>query len=98
MAISIGRRRFISALGGAAAPWPLAAQAQQTALPVVGYLNYGSPTSENPSRLKGLRDGLNETGHVEGHNFVILSNPAGQKINPIHCPRWQQIRSNVELL
>jgi putative ABC transport system substrate-binding protein len=73
MTIDIGRRQFISALGGAAATWPFIAQAQQSPLPVVGYLNYGAPTSENPSRLKGLRDGLNETGHVEGRNFVIES-------------------------
>jgi putative ABC transport system substrate-binding protein len=39
-------------------------------VPVIGYLNYGSPTSENPS-LTGLRRGLNETSYVEGRNFVI---------------------------
>jgi putative ABC transport system substrate-binding protein len=42
-------------------------------MPVIGYLNYGSPTSENPARLTGLRDGLNEAGYVEGRNFVIES-------------------------
>jgi putative tryptophan/tyrosine transport system substrate-binding protein len=54
------RREFIALLGGTAA-WPLTARAQQMATPVIGYLNYGSPTSENPSRLTGLRRGLNET-------------------------------------
>jgi putative tryptophan/tyrosine transport system substrate-binding protein len=64
------RRDFIALLGSAAA-WPLAARPQQPAVPVIGYLNYGSPTSENPSRLTGLRRGLNETSYVEGRNFVI---------------------------
>ena len=54
------RREFITLLGSAVA-WPLAARAQQMGTPVIGYLNYGSPTSENPSRLTGLRRGLNET-------------------------------------
>ena len=54
------RREFITLLGSAVA-WPLAARAQQMATPVIGYLNYGSPTSENPSGLTGLRRGLNET-------------------------------------
>ena len=59
------RREFISLLGGGAAAWPLAARAQQTGLPVIGYLNLGSPESDT-SRLTGLRRGLNETGYVEG--------------------------------
>src|SRR5262249_24889566 len=67
----LNRRAFITLLGGAAAVWPLAARAQQATMPVVGYLHYGSPTSENPSRLTGLRRGLNETSYVEGRNFVI---------------------------
>jgi putative ABC transport system substrate-binding protein len=67
------RREFIAAVGGTVVTWSLAAQAQQPPIPVIGYLNYGSPTSENPSRLKGLRDGLKETGHVEGRDFVMES-------------------------
>src|SRR6516165_10755353 len=49
--------------------WPLAARAQQP-MPVIGYLNFGSPESDAP-RLTGLRRGLSETGYVEGRNFVI---------------------------
>jgi hypothetical protein len=55
------RRSFISLLGGAAAAWPIAAHAEQ-AMPVIGYLNPGSPESDTP-RLTGLRRGLNESGY-----------------------------------
>jgi putative tryptophan/tyrosine transport system substrate-binding protein len=78
MASYIGRRNFLATLGGAAAAWPLAARAQQAALPVVGYLNFGSPESD-ASRLTGLRRGLNQSGYVEGRNLVIEYRWAGNQ-------------------
>jgi putative ABC transport system substrate-binding protein len=64
------RREFITLLGSTAVAWPLAARAQQAAMPVIGYLNLGSPESD-ASRLAGLRRGLNQTGYVEGRNLAI---------------------------
>ena len=57
------RREFITLFGGVAATWPLAARAQQSALPVAGYLNYNSPESDT-SRLTGLRRGLNQIPYL----------------------------------
>lgn len=64
------RREFIAIFGGAIATWPLAAHTQQRAMPVVGFLHPSSHTY-NPQLVSAFREGLKETGYVEGQNVVI---------------------------
>jgi putative ABC transport system substrate-binding protein len=71
------RRDFITLLGGAAV-WPLAARAQQPAMPVIGFL---SPVLQNEELLRGFRQGLKEAGFVEGENVSILYRSAENQMD-----------------
>jgi len=64
------RREFISLLGGTLASWPLAANAQQPAKQVIGFLGVG-PRSESLTRTEALQAGLQEFGYVDGKNVLL---------------------------
>jgi putative tryptophan/tyrosine transport system substrate-binding protein len=96
MAISIGRREFVTLLGAAAA-WPLAARAQQTAMPVVGFLDLRSPDAME-GRLRGFRQGLRDTGNVEGDNVTIAYRWAENKVDRLPELVAELVRGRIAVI
>ena len=85
----IRRREFLLLGGGAATAWPLAARAQQPATPLVGFLDPRSPDAVK-DRLRAFRQGLKETGYVEGENVTIAYRFAENQSDRLHDlrPIW----------
>jgi putative tryptophan/tyrosine transport system substrate-binding protein len=93
----VRRRDFITLAGGAAVAWPLAARGQQPALPVIGFLHPTSPDAF-PDRLRGFRQGLKETGYVEGENVMISYRFAENQTDRLPAMAHELVRSQVAVI
>jgi len=97
MASYIARRKFLATLGGAAAAWPLAARAQQPAMPVIGFVRITTPGDSAPF-LAAFRRGLGESGYVEGQNVAIEDRYAFNQVDRLPALMAELVGRRVAIL
>jgi ABC-type uncharacterized transport system substrate-binding protein len=91
------RREFIALLGGATVAWPLAARAQQPAMPVVGFLHTGLP-EVFADETAAFRKGLNQIGYIEGRNVVIEYHWVQRELDPVEARVADLVRRQVAVI
>ena len=91
------RREFITLIGGAAIAWPRVAYTQQLASPVIGFLDPRTPEVV-AARLRGFRQGLKETGYVEGENVAIVYRWAEDRIDRLPALALDLVRRPVAVI
>jgi putative ABC transport system substrate-binding protein len=94
--MKIPRRNFVG-LVGATVAWPLAARAQQPAMPVIGYLGVGTPESQ-ANTVAGVRKGLSDAGYVEGRNVAIEFLWAESQYNKLPAHASDVVRRGVKVI
>ena len=98
MSAKLKRRKFFTLLGGAVAPWPLAARAQQqSAMPVVGLLNNGAPQDKR-DYVAAFQRGLREAGFVDGQNVAIEYRHANNQIERLPALASELVREHVSVI
>jgi ABC-type uncharacterized transport system substrate-binding protein len=95
--VDLRRRQFLTLLASTAVTWPLAARAQQPAMPVIGFLNSQSPGGYTGS-LRGFRQGLKDAGYVEGENLTVEYRWAHNELNQLPALASELVRRHVAVI